>query len=226
MLCMLDEHKNHVTVSLAEERTEKQKLLEETQRKFQQRIQEKETELENLRETIESHKRSAQTAVEDSERIYTELIRSIERSRSEVTQLIRDQEKVLLSQSEGVLEQLKEEIDDLRKRDAELEQFSHTGHIHFLQSFQSYNVPPASKKSPNIALGSCLSFDDLRGFITQLEVKLQQVFKEEEEKILRKGKYIEMIPTPEYESRNEFIQRYQRITLDRNTAHEYLKLVV
>ncbi|XP_059357410.1 tripartite motif-containing protein 16-like [Carassius carassius] len=224
MLCMLDEHKKHETVSPADERTEKQKLLEETQKTFQQKIQEKETELEELRESVESHKRSAQTAVEDTERIFTELIRSIERSRSEVTQLIRDQEKVLVNQAEGLFERLRQEIDDLKRRDTELEKFSHTGHIHFLKSFQSYNVPPAPEKLSRIAVSSCLSFDNLTVFLNQLEEKSQHVFKEEEEKILRKVRYIEMIPTPEYESRNEFLQHYQRITLDWETAHNYLEL--
>ncbi|KAL0165853.1 hypothetical protein M9458_037697, partial [Cirrhinus mrigala] len=61
------------------------------------------------------------------ERIFTELIRSIERSRSEVTQRIRDQEK-------AAVKRLQQEIDDLNKRNAELERLSHTDdHIHFLQ---------------------------------------------------------------------------------------------
>uniref|UniRef100_A0A671K966 FinTRIM family, member 55 n=1 Tax=Sinocyclocheilus anshuiensis TaxID=1608454 RepID=A0A671K966_9TELE len=102
MLCAMDEHKNHETVSTAAERTEKE--------------------------------RSAQTAVEDSERIFTELIRSIERSRSEVTQRIRDQEKTAVSRAEGQMERLEQEIEDLKKRNSELEQLSHTDdHIHFLQ---------------------------------------------------------------------------------------------
>ncbi|KAL0165851.1 hypothetical protein M9458_037695, partial [Cirrhinus mrigala] len=64
------------------------------------------------------------------ERIFTELIHSIERSRSEVTQRIRDQEKAAVSQAEG----LQQEIDDLKRRNAELEQLSHTdNHIYFLQ---------------------------------------------------------------------------------------------
>ena len=72
--------------------------------------------------------------MEDSERIFTELIRSIERSRSEVTQLIRDQEKAEVSRAEGLLEQLQQEIDDLKRRYAELKQLSHTdNHIHFFQ---------------------------------------------------------------------------------------------
>ncbi|KAL0164238.1 hypothetical protein M9458_039991, partial [Cirrhinus mrigala] len=72
-------------------------------------------------------------AVEDSERNFTELIRSIERSRSEVTQLIRDQEKAAVSQTEELMKLMEQEIDDLRRRDAELEQLLQTDdHIHFL----------------------------------------------------------------------------------------------
>ncbi|KAL1268338.1 hypothetical protein QQF64_033701 [Cirrhinus molitorella] len=37
-------------------------------------------------ESVESHKCSAKTAVEDSERIFTELIHSIEKIHSEMTQ--------------------------------------------------------------------------------------------------------------------------------------------
>ncbi|KAL0195355.1 hypothetical protein M9458_008927, partial [Cirrhinus mrigala] len=74
------------------------------------------------------------TAVEDSERIFTELIRSIERIRSEVTQQIRDQEKAAVSRAEGQMKRLEQEIADLKRRDAELEKLSHTqNHIHFLQ---------------------------------------------------------------------------------------------
>ncbi len=62
--------------------------------------------------------RSAQTAVEDSEMIFTELISSIEKRCSEVTQMIRDREKTVVSRTEGLLEKLKQEIDDLRKRNS------------------------------------------------------------------------------------------------------------
>ncbi|KAG7457086.1 hypothetical protein MATL_G00242820 [Megalops atlanticus] len=138
LLCTMDEHRGHDTVSSAAERNEKQKELGVTQRRFQQRILEREKELQDLRQAVESLTRSAQAAVEDSERIFTELICSIERTRSEVKQLIRDQEKAAVSQAEGVMEQLQQEIAELRRRDAELEQLSHTeDHIHFLQSCQA-----------------------------------------------------------------------------------------
>ncbi len=69
-----------------------------------------------------------------SEKTFTELICYIERSRSEVTKLIRDQEKAAASQAEGLLKRLEQEIEDLKRRGAELEQLSHTDdHIYFLQ---------------------------------------------------------------------------------------------
>ncbi|XP_065118175.1 E3 ubiquitin-protein ligase TRIM47-like [Paramisgurnus dabryanus] len=148
LLCIVGKHKHHDTIPAKEERTEKQKEVKETQRKYHQRIQESQKKLQELRDVVETHKRSAQTAVDDTERIFTQLIRSIERRRSEVTQLIRDQEKTAVSEAVGLLKRLEQEIDDLRRRDAELEQLSHTDdHIHFLQSFKSLSVPPGSTDS-------------------------------------------------------------------------------
>uniref|UniRef100_A0A8C1ZMK1 Tripartite motif-containing protein 16-like n=1 Tax=Cyprinus carpio TaxID=7962 RepID=A0A8C1ZMK1_CYPCA len=201
-LCTMDEHKNHLTVSAEAERTEKQKQLWDIQRKFQQRIQEKEKELQKLKEAVDTHKRSAQAAVKDSERIFTELMHSIERRRSEVIQMIRDREKTEVRRAEGLLEQLKQEIDDMRRRDTELEQFLHTDdHIHFLQSFQSLSVLPASTE--NINISSFFSYDNVRKSISML----QDLCKEAIESI-----FIFFPP----DSRH--------LTLDPNTAHKYIRL--
>ncbi|XP_077072695.1 E3 ubiquitin/ISG15 ligase TRIM25-like [Siphateles boraxobius] len=103
VLCTMDEHKYHDTISAATLRTEKQSHLKEMQRKLQQRIQQREKYLQKLRDAVKTHKLSAQAAVNNSEKIFTELIRSIERSHSEVTQLIRDQTKAAVSQAGGLL---------------------------------------------------------------------------------------------------------------------------
>ncbi|XP_073688971.1 uncharacterized protein [Garra rufa] len=192
VLCM-DKHKNHDIVSAAAQRTEKQHQLKEMQRRFQQRIQQREKDVQQLREAVESQKRSAQTAVEDSEKIFTELIRSIERGRSELIRLIRDQEKRAVSRAEERLERLKQEINDLRKRDAELEQLSHTqDHIQFLQSFQSLSAPPESTDINVNLINSLISFDGLRESVRQLRDKLEDFCKEELKKILDSGKVLEI----------------------------------
>ncbi|XP_016385381.1 tripartite motif-containing protein 16-like isoform X1 [Sinocyclocheilus rhinocerous] len=224
-MCMVDEHKDHNTVSAAAERTEKQRQLEETQRTNQLTIQERQKKLEELREAVESHKRSAQAAVEDSERIFTELIRSIERSRSEVTQLIRDQENAAVSRAEGQLEQLEQEIEDLRRRDAELEQISHTdNHIRFFQIFQSLSVPPGSTNSPSITVSSIPSFDDVEKSVSHLREKLKHFCREEIEMLSGRVRNINIIPISEPETREEFLKYCRQLTLDPNTVNKNLVL--
>ncbi|XP_064190384.1 E3 ubiquitin/ISG15 ligase TRIM25-like isoform X23 [Anguilla rostrata] len=79
-LCTMDEHRGHDTVSAAAERTQKQDQLGVTRSKFQQRIQEREKELQDLRQAVQSLK----AAAEDSDSIIIMLICSIERRRSEL----------------------------------------------------------------------------------------------------------------------------------------------
>ncbi|XP_016339424.1 tripartite motif-containing protein 16-like [Sinocyclocheilus anshuiensis] len=213
-----NQHKNHDTVSAAAQRTEKQKQLKETQKTFQQRIQQREKDLQQLREAVESHKRSAQTAVEDSERVFTELIRSIESSRSELLRLIRDQEKTAVSRAEGRLERLEQEINDLRRRDAELEQLSHTqDHIQFLQSFQSLSAPPESTDVNDDPFSSVFSSDALRESVHQLRDKLEEFCKKEELKTISNRVTFTRI-------RNDFLLYSHQLTLDLNTVNKRLRL--
>ncbi|XP_042607610.1 tripartite motif-containing protein 16-like isoform X2 [Cyprinus carpio] len=221
MLCTMDGHKNHNTVSAAAQRTEKQKQLKETQKMFQQRIQQREKDLQQLRDTVESHKRSAQTAVEDGERIFTELIRSIERSRSELIRLIRDQEKAAVSQAEKQVERLDQEINDLRRRDAELEQLSHTqDHIQFLQSFQSLSAPPESTDVNDDLFSSLYSFNVLKKSVRQLRDKLEDFCKEELKEISDQV----IITNIDLWTRNDFLQYSHQLTLDLNTVNKHVHL--
>uniref|UniRef100_A0A672LBP4 Tripartite motif-containing protein 16-like n=1 Tax=Sinocyclocheilus grahami TaxID=75366 RepID=A0A672LBP4_SINGR len=190
LLCTMNEHKNHHTISTKAERTEKQ---------FQKRIQEREKEIQELKE-------ANFLAVKDSERIFNELIRSIERSCSEVIQMIRDREKAEVRRAEGLLKQLQQEIDDLRRRDAELKQLLHTeNHIHFLQRFQSLSVPPAARDNINVT--SLLSYDDVDESVAMLREKLENLCKEATENIYGNVKVYSC-----------------QLTLDPNTAHKYLCL--
>ncbi|XP_065122249.1 tripartite motif-containing protein 16-like protein [Paramisgurnus dabryanus] len=223
--CMVGNHKFHKTISAKDERTEKQKQLKETQRKYQEIILESEKKLQELRDAVETHKRSAQTAVDNTERIFTQLIRSIEKRRSEVTHLIRDQEKTAVSEAEGLMKRLEQEIDDLTRRDAELEQISHTDdHINFIQNFQSLSASLGSIDSLNITVSSLLSYDDVVKSVSHLRDKLEDLCREERELISNRVKVIEIIPTPEPKTKEQFLQYYCPITGEENTLYNCLRL--
>ncbi|XP_049332429.1 E3 ubiquitin-protein ligase TRIM47-like isoform X2 [Astyanax mexicanus] len=223
-LCTMDKHKGHDTVPATTERTEKQNQLKEIQKKLQQRLQEKQKKLQELKQTVNTLKRSAQAAVEDSERIFTELICSIEKKRSEVTELIRDQEKAELSGAEELLEKLQQEMADLKRRHTELEQLSHTeDHIHFLQSFQSLCVSSGSEDSPSITVHQHPSFDGVRKSLSELKERLEEFCREEFRKIPPHVAAGEILPS-EPKTRKDFLQYFCRLTLDPNTANRSLIL--
>ncbi|XP_042169654.1 tripartite motif-containing protein 16-like isoform X2 [Oncorhynchus tshawytscha] len=222
LLCTMDEHKGHDTVSAAAERTEKQRQLGMSQQKVQQRFQEREKELKELQQAVESFKRSAQSAVEDSDQIFTELIRSIERRSSEVKELIRAQEKAQVSQAEGLLEQLKQEIAELRKRSTELEQLSHTeDHIHFLQSYQSLSSISVSSDLPSIVVRPLQYFGDVSKTVSELREKLEDFLKGEWTKI---STTVDVVLPPEPKTREQLLQYSCQLTLDPNTAYTLLSL--
>ncbi|XP_048867263.1 tripartite motif-containing protein 16-like [Brienomyrus brachyistius] len=225
LLCVMDEHRGHDTVSAAAGMMEIQKQMGETQREIQQRIQMREKELQELREAVGSITSSAQSAVEDSERIFTAMIRSIERRRSELTKLIRDQEKAVVSQAEGDMKRLKQDIDELKRRHSELEQLSHTeDHIHVLQRYQSLPVTLEAGFGPRISVSPHCSFENMRKVVSELKDELENVCEKKMAEIHHTVTKDTILPVLVPRTRAEFLHYSCQLTLDPNTANRYLSL--
>ncbi|KAK5600289.1 hypothetical protein CRENBAI_002648 [Crenichthys baileyi] len=126
IICLMDEHKGHDTVSAAAERTERQRELEVRREEIQQRIQDREKDVKLLQQEVEAINHSADKTVEDSEKIFTELIRLIQKRSSDVKQQIRSQQETEVSRVKELQEKLEQEITELKRKDAELKQLSNT----------------------------------------------------------------------------------------------------
>ncbi|XP_060738816.1 tripartite motif-containing protein 16-like [Tachysurus vachellii] len=224
-LCMTDEHKSHDTVSVKAYRTEKENELQEEQLKFQQRLQEKQKKVQELKQAVNTIKLSTQTAVEDNERIFTELISFMEKKRSEVTEMIRAQEKAELRRAERLLDQLEQEIDDLQRRVTEMGKLSHThDDIHFLQSFQSLRVSSGRDDTSSITVSQHLSFDGVKKSLSDLKKRLVEIFQEEFINIPGRAAELQIILPSEPKSRDDFLHYFCSLTLDPNTTHRELIL--
>ncbi|XP_063049864.1 tripartite motif-containing protein 16-like [Engraulis encrasicolus] len=187
-LCTMEDHKGHDTITAKAEWSQKKEGLGKSQTRCQQIIQLKEKELQELRKAVETLKSGTQTAVKESERMFTEMIRSIERRRSEVTKLIRAQEKAEVSRAEGLLKRLEQEIAELKRTDAEMKQLSLTQDpIHFLKNIVSITGRPYSTISTSVTVSQSFSLEPLKESVSalkmQLEEKLDSVFKQEIVKI-------------------------------------------
>ncbi|CAI5644480.1 unnamed protein product [Oreochromis niloticus] len=82
-ICTVSEHRGHDIVSAEAERGEKQKLLGVSQAEIKQKCQERVKELEELKTAVDSLKNSAHRAMVESQKMFEDMIRSIERMRSE-----------------------------------------------------------------------------------------------------------------------------------------------
>ncbi|XP_073331660.1 tripartite motif-containing protein 16-like [Pagrus major] len=211
LVCSMDEHKGHDTVSAATARAEKQEQLTQSRQNIRQRIQDREEDVKELQQEVETTDRSADKAVEDSEKIFTELIRLMEKRRSDVKQRIRSEQKLDVSLAKERQQKLNQEITELKKKDAELEKLLLTeDHTQFLHSYPSLSALTGSTNSPGPKINHLQFFKDVTAAVTAARDKLQQILTE-------KLPFVES-------SRTEFLQYSRQITLDPNTAHTRLVL--
>ncbi|XP_026153106.1 tripartite motif-containing protein 16-like [Mastacembelus armatus] len=225
-LCSVDEHKGHDTVSAAAERTERQRELEGSRQKIQQRIQNREKDVKVLQQELETINGSADKAVEDSEKIFTELIRLLEERRSEVKQQIISQQETEVSRVKELQEKLEQEITELKRKDADLKQLSHTqDHTQFLHNYPSVSALSEPTDSSSINIRPLRYFEDVTAAVAELRDKLQDILREKWTNISLVLTEVDvLLPQPEPKTRAGFLQYSQEITLDPNTAHTRLLL--
>ncbi|XP_022617500.1 tripartite motif-containing protein 16-like isoform X2 [Seriola dumerili] len=225
-LCSVDEHKGHDTVSAAAERTERQRELQLRRQQIQQRIQDRDKDVKVLQQEVEAINGSADKAVEDSEKIFTELIRLMEKRSSDVKQQIRSQQKTEVSRVKELQEKLEQEITELKRKDAELKQLSHTeDHNQFLHNYPSLSRLSESTDSSSINIRPLSYFEDVTAAVSQLREKLQDILRDTWTNISLTVTEVDVsLSQPEPRTRADFLKYSQEITLDPNTANTYLLL--
>ncbi|KAG7516096.1 tripartite motif-containing protein 16-like [Solea senegalensis] len=243
-ICTVSEHRGHDIVSAEAERGEKQKLLGVSQAEIRQKCQERVKELEELKTSVDSLKNSAQRAMVESQKMFEDMIRSIDRMRSEVTKLIGINEKAAFNQAEALVERLEQEIDELKKKETGLKQlYSTEDHIHFLQNFNYLCTPTDDGFIPKVTVNPDFSFGAVRKAVAEIKDRLEEFGREELLKISksvsevpvyttesrtldRKSRGKEMImnnlPPSEPRSRADFVKYFCQLKLDPITAYKEL----
>ncbi|XP_042245668.1 tripartite motif-containing protein 16-like isoform X1 [Thunnus maccoyii] len=225
-LCTMDEHKGHDTVSAAAERTERQRELEVSRQQIQQRIQDREKDVKLLQQEVEAVSHSADKAVEDSEKIFTELIRLIQRRSSDVKQQIRSQQETEVSRVKELQEKLEQEITELKRKDAELKRLSHTeDHTQFLLNYPSLSQLSEPTDSSSINIRPLRYFEDVTAAVSELRDQLQDILRVKWTNISLTVTEVDvLLSEPEPKTRAEFLKYSREITLDPNTANTRLLL--
>ncbi|XP_074466348.1 finTRIM family, member 82 [Sebastes fasciatus] len=242
-ICTVSEHRGHDIVSAEAERGEKQKLLGVSQAEIRQKCQERVKELDELKTAVDSLKNSAQRAMVESQKMFEDMIRSIERMRSEVSKLIGINEKAAFNQAEALIERLEQEIDELKKKESGLKQLHSTeDHIHFLQNFNYLCTPTDDGFIPRVTVNPDFSFGAVRKAVAEIKDRLEEFGREELLKISKsvsevpvyttesrtldrrsRGKeVVDNTPFPEPKGRADFVKLFCQLKMDPSTAYKEL----
>uniref|UniRef100_A0A8C4XHG3 Tripartite motif-containing protein 16-like n=1 Tax=Erpetoichthys calabaricus TaxID=27687 RepID=A0A8C4XHG3_ERPCA len=216
-MCGMTEHNNHKIVELDTEREGKQKQLGATMSDIKRRLEEREKTLKETRRAMDEMKVSGIRRQEKGEDIFfTALKRCIDEAHRKLTEKIREQEKRETEMAEAIIEQLEKEIEEMKRREAELKELSETNdHFHFLQVSVTLRRESDPPYSLSFTVTTDFSSEDLRKELSGLKKSLEKI------------SLWDIIRTLSGRASDDIvfcIEDFCPLTLDINTAHRDLRL--
>uniref|UniRef100_UPI0037E82768 tripartite motif-containing protein 16-like protein n=1 Tax=Semicossyphus pulcher TaxID=241346 RepID=UPI0037E82768 len=122
-------------------------------------------------------------------------------------------------------EKLEQEITELKRRDADLEELSLAeDHNQFLHDYPSLSPLSESTDSSSIKIRPLRDFEAVTAAVSEVRGKLQDVLRETWTNVSQTVTEDVLLSQPEPKTRAEFLQYSCDITLDPNTAHTRLLL--
>ncbi|TSL61158.1 Tripartite motif-containing protein 16 [Bagarius yarrelli] len=204
-MCMLEDHKGHDVVAVGQE--ERAKL------NTKQMMTEQENQLKKL-QLAENTLRDIANATEDEcERLFTELIRSISCSQTEIRVLIRAQEQAELNRIGELMKRVEEDILELTKSDKK------QNDIHVLQTpvFTSANVL-------KIKVNPQFSFGEVVKSMSALKHHIENIWQRKIKQTLAAVMQDRVVSPAEMKTRKDFLKYLVPLTLDPDTAHRSLSI--
>ncbi|XP_051772723.1 tripartite motif-containing protein 29-like isoform X12 [Ctenopharyngodon idella] len=175
VVCMGNQHSGHKMVSAAAAMAKIQEELKIKQRDFLQHINDIDEVVQQSMKTLDLHKRSAQAAVENSDKIFTEIICSIQKRQAEVRENIRAQENKEVQDAESHIKTLEKEICELQEENRKLEPLLHTeDHVYFFQNYSSCSTLYQRTASPK-EINKVLTFENVKESVSKLKNQLDKL---------------------------------------------------
>uniref|UniRef100_A0A3P8UDF5 Bloodthirsty-related gene family, member 2 n=1 Tax=Amphiprion percula TaxID=161767 RepID=A0A3P8UDF5_AMPPE len=207
--CTVTEHVSHNIVSVKVEYEGKKAELEQTEANIQQMIQERQLRCQRIKQLKIHSKEDAETEIANGVRIFTVLMQTAERDLNELIEMIEERQKRTEEEADRYITELDQEVSELMKRHAEVQQLSRTeDHLHLLQNFTGTSTALHTGNWTGVSICP----PSYEGTVTEAVAKLEETLSREKEQLL-------------HEARLRRVQHYTvDVILDPHTANPWLNL--
>ncbi|XP_047431147.1 E3 ubiquitin-protein ligase TRIM39-like [Mugil cephalus] len=209
MLCPVLDHRSHDIIPLKEQFERKKSDLGKKEAEVNRMIQERRQKIKDLKHSVKISNEAADREMEEGVQVFTALIRSLERTQTELIKMIEEKQKATEKEANAYIQELEQEISELMTRRAEVEQLSRSKDpLHFLQSFSALSTSRFLKDLTEI----CIDPPSYEGAVRAAVDQLEETMGKDVEKLLLEAKL------------SRLRQHAVNVTLDPNTAHAALVL--
>ncbi|XP_041651059.1 E3 ubiquitin-protein ligase TRIM21-like [Cheilinus undulatus] len=208
VMCTYTDHKTHDVVPLEEECEGKKAELGKTETEIQQMIQKRQVKIEELKHSVELSDENADREIAEGVGVFSALKESVERRQAELINSIKEKQRETEKQAEGFIRELEQEISELEKRRAEVEQLSRSeDHLQLLQNSTSLNAAPPTKDWTEVRVHP----PSYEGTVVRAVKQLEETISEQMKKLI--------------EAELKRVQQYEvDVTLDPDTESPWLIL--
>ncbi|XP_034080912.1 E3 ubiquitin-protein ligase TRIM39-like [Gymnodraco acuticeps] len=210
MLCTVSDHKMHDVVPLKEGYEGQKAALGKKEARSEEMIRKKQLKIEEIKHSVDLSKKDADREIAEGVQVFSALKESVERNLNELIQTIEGKQNMRMKRAEDFIKELEQEISQLKKRSAKVEQLSRSeDHLHLLQGVQSLNIqhPSPTKDWTKVSIPP----SSYEGTVVRAVVQLEEPLSQEMKKLL--------------EAELKRVQKYAvDVTLDPDTAYPRLIL--
>lgn len=211
-ICVKKEHSAHHTVPIEDESRNKRAQIGRINAEVGEMINVRLQKISKINHTVQLSRGNTEREIEESSQVFNKLLLLVQRAHTEVVEVITEKQTQVESRAKALITELEQEIDELRQRNAELEQLCDTkDDLYLLQSFPAVSTLPATKDWSDTCAESAVYVGTMRRALRRAVCQLEEAVKAEVKRLCV----------------TEF-QRAQQcavdVTLDPDTAHPKLVL--